>query len=145
MSAKIVVGLDRGGTAGRALAHASKLAALIGDCELILVHVIEWSAFSFQTPDENAERHKRHDEEIAAARSELVDPAVAGLKAEGFAARGVVRHGQISEVIDAVAVEEGADQIVVGRASDEGLAERLFGTSTEKLVGTASVPVTVVG
>lgn len=144
MSAKIVVGLDGSGSGERALAHAKKLAALIGSCELVVVHVIEWSPYSFQTPEENAMRHKRREEEIAAARSRVIDPAVADLKQEGFEARGVVRHGDVADLLNAVAVEEGADQIVVARTSEGGLVQRIFGSSTVNLVTHASVPVTVV-
>ncbi|NNJ74914.1 MAG: universal stress protein [Anderseniella sp.] len=145
MSAKIVIGLDGSGSGERAVAYAKKQAKQIGKCELIAVYVIEWSPYSFQTPEENEQRHKRREEEIAAANSRIVIPAVDALKAEGFSAHGVVKHGDVADLLNAVAVEEGADQIVVARSSDGGIASRVFGTSTAKLVMTATVPVTVVG
>lgn len=145
MSAKIVVGLDGGGSKCRALPFARKLAGLIGQCELIVVHVVEWSPFSFETAQDNAERHKRREEEVASALEQIVTPAVQALNDQGISARGLVRHGQVSEVLDQIAVEEGADQIVIARSTKEGLTERVFGSSAEKLVSTASVPVTVVG
>lgn len=145
MSAKIIVGLDDGGSGGRVLAYARKLAALLGQCELILVHVVEWSPFSFQTPEDNAERHQRRDEEIEEAVAKILTPAVEALERDGIAARGLVRHGQVSEVLSAVATDEGADQIVIGRSTKDGLAERVFGSSADDLVRNASVPVTVVG
>ena len=58
MSAKIVIGLDGSGSGERAVAYAKKQAKLIGKCELIAVYVIEWSPYSFQTPEENEERHQ---------------------------------------------------------------------------------------
>ena len=145
MSAKIVIGLDGSGSGERAVAYARKQAKLIGDCELIAVYVIEWSPYNFQTPEENEERHKRRNEEIAAAESRIVSPAVKKLKGDGFSARGIVKHGHVADLLNSVAVEEGADQIVVARSSDGGLASRVFGTSTANLVMTAAVPVTVVG
>lgn len=145
MSAKIVIGLDGSGSGERAVAFAKKQAKQIGKCELIVVYVIEWSPYSFQTPEENEQRHKRREEEIAAASSRVVTPAVDALKAEGFSARGVVKHGDVADLLNSVAVEEGADQIVVARASEGGFASRLFGSSTANLVMTATVPVTVVG
>lgn len=145
MSAKIVIGLDGSGSGERAVAYARKQAKQIGDCELIAVYVIEWSPYSFQTPEENEERHKRRNEEIAAAESRIVSPAVKKLKRDGFSARGIVKHGHVADLLNSVAVEEGADQIVVARSSDVGLASRVFGTSTANLVMTATVPVTVVG
>lgn len=145
MSAKIVIGLDGSGSGERAVAFAKKQAKQIGKCELIAVYVIEWSPYSFQTPEENDQRHKRREEEIAAANSRVVTPAIDALKADGFSARGVVKHGDVADLLNAVAVEEGADQIVIARASEGGFASRLFGSSTANLVMTATVPVTVVG
>ncbi|MEX2518288.1 MAG: universal stress protein [Paracoccaceae bacterium] len=145
MIARLVVGVDGGGTGNRALAHAKKIARLIGDCELVLVYVIEWSPYSFHSAEENAQRHKRREEEIAAAESRVLAPAVGALKEAGFAARSVVRHGDVAELLNSVAVEEEADQIIIARSSDGGFAARVFGSSTANLVMTASVPVTVVG
>ena len=145
MSAKIVIGLDGNGSGDRAVAFAKQQAKQIGKCELIAVYVIEWSPYSFQTPEENEERHKRRNEEIAAAESRIVKPAVDALKAEGFSARGVVKHGDVADLLNSVAVAEDADQIVVARKSEGGFASRLFGSSTANLVMTATVPVTVVG
>lgn len=144
MTAKIVVGLDGSDAGERAIAYAKKLSGLIGDCEIIAVYVIEWSPFSFQTAEENAERHKRREAEIAAARERVVNPAVNALKSKGFAARGLVKHGHVADSLNATAVSEKADQIVVARASEGGIASRVFGTSTAQLAMTAEVPVTIV-
>lgn len=144
MSAKIVIGLDGSGSGERAVAYAKKQAKHIGDCELIAVYVIEWSPYTFQTPEENEQRHKRREEEIAAAESRIISPVVKALKAEGFSARGVVKHGHVADLLNSVAVGEGADQIVVARSSEGGFSSRVFGTSTANLVMTAEVPVTVV-
>ncbi|MDG2005438.1 MAG: universal stress protein [Novosphingobium sp.] len=145
MSAKIVIGLDGGGSGNRAVSHARKLATLIGDCELILVYVIEWSPYSFQTPEENAERHNRREDEIGAALARVVTPAVEALQKDGIAARGLVKHGHVAKLLNRIAAEEAADQIVIARSSEDGIAERVFGSSTANLVMNASVPVTVVG
>ena len=58
--------------------------------------------------------------------------------------RGVVKHGDVADTLDRIAVEEGADQIVVARSSEGGFVKRIFGSSTANLVMNASVPVTVV-
>lgn len=145
MTTKLVIGLDGQSSGDRALAHGKDLAKLIGDCELLLVYVIEWSPYTFQTAEENAQRHKRREEEITTARERVVDPAVARLETDGLTAKGVVRHGGVADLLNAVATEEGADQIIVGRISERSLAKRLFGGSTASLVMSAPVPVTVVG
>lgn len=143
MSATIVVGLDGGATGDRAVDHASKLAGYMNACELVLVYVIEWSPFSFQTAEENEQRHKRREEEIATALERVVNPAVEKLTAAGVSARGIVKHGDVADTLERVAAQNNADQIVVGRASETGI-KRLFGSSTVSLVMHASVPVTVV-
>ncbi len=145
MPAKLVLGLDGSGSGSRVIDYAKKLAKLIGDCELIVVYVIEWSPYSFQTPEENAQRHKRREEEIHAAQDRVVNPAVDQLKKDGFKARGIVKHGDVADLLDQIAVDESADQIIVARTSDGGFVQRIFGSSTGNLVMHARVPVTVIG
>lgn len=145
MTVKIVIGLDGTDTGDRAIAFAKDLASKITDCELLAVYVIEWSPFTFQTPEENEKRHKRREEEIALASSRIVDPAVQALTDAGFTATGLVRHGDVAETLNRITVENGGTQIIVGRASSDGFTKRIFGSSTQNLVMHADVPVTVVG
>ena len=144
MSNKLLVGLDGADSGGRALSFAKNLAKLIGDCEILVVYVIEWSPFAFQTAEENEKRHQRREEELKIAHERVLDPAVKQLTDEGFTASGVVRHGDVAKTLDAIAVEKKADQIIVARASESGFAARLFGSATSALVMRAHVPVTVV-
>lgn len=144
MTTKLVIGLDGSGSESRAIGFAKRQAKLIGDCELVLVHVIEWSPYSFQTPEENAERHKRREEEIETANTRAVQPVVKALADEGFSVRGIVRHGNVADLLESIAKSEGAEQIIVARTSEGGLSQRIFGSATANLVMHASVPVTVV-
>ena len=128
MTTKIVIGLDGTETGDRAVGFAKDLASRIGSCELLVAYVIEWSPYTFQTPEENALRHKRREEEIALATSRVVEPAVEALKAAGFSARGIVRHGDVAETLNAITVENGGSQIVVGRSSADGIKKRIFGS-----------------
>ena len=145
MTVKIVIGLDGTDTGDRALAFAKDLASKIEACELLAIYIIEWSPFTFQTPEENEQRHKRREEEINLARTRIVDPAVAALKAAGFKASGLVRHGDVAETLNKLTVEHGGSQIIVGRTSADGFTKRIFGSATQNLVMHADVPVTVVG
>lgn len=145
MSTKLLVGLDGHSSGERALAYGEEMAKLIGACELLVVYVIEWSPYSFQTPEENAERHKRREEEISTAMERVVTPALARLNDAGLTATGLVRHGNVADTLNSVAVKEGATQIVVARSTESGLSKRIFGSSTANLVMEANVPVTVVG
>ncbi|MBT8152664.1 universal stress protein [Epibacterium ulvae] len=144
MTVKLVVGLDGADTGDRALAFAKELAGRIGECELVLAYVIEWSPFTFQTPEENATRHKRREEELTTANERVIDPALAELKDAGFTASGVVRHGDVAETLNAITLEQNGAQIIVGRASAGGISKRIFGSATQNLVMHADVPVTVV-
>lgn len=144
MSTKLVIGLDGHSSGERALEFGAELAKQIGSCELLVVYVIEWSPYSFQTAEENAQRHKRREEEISTARERIVDPAIAQLGAKGLTATAMVRHGDVAETLNSIAKKEGAAQIIVARSTDKSLSKRIFGSSTANLVMEASVPVTVV-
>lgn len=140
----ILVGLD-GSTAGeRALAQAKKLSTLIGNCELVLAFVIEWTPYSFHTPEELAERHKRRESEIDQAHACILQPAAKALEAEGFKVSTVVRHGDPADLLDKVARETGASFIIVGRTGHRSLRDRLFGSVAGNLAAAASVPVAII-
>lgn len=145
MTAKLVVGVDGHGSGDRALDYAQKLAGKIDACELLVVYIIEWSPYSFQTPEENEKRHNRREQEVAIANERIIAPAVEKLTKQGLTARGIVRHGNVADALNEVAVKEKAEQIIVARASERSLSQRIFGSSTANLVMEASVPVTVVG
>lgn len=145
MTTKLVIGLDGHSSGERALDYATKLAGLIGACELLVVYIIEWSPYSFQTPEENAQRHKRREEEISTAMDRIVTPAVERLANAGLKARGIVRHGHVADALNEISVDEKADQIIVARSRESSLSKRIFGSSTANLVMEASIPVTVVG
>ncbi|MFK7869236.1 MAG: universal stress protein [Roseobacter sp.] len=141
---KLVIGLDGQSSGDKALEFAKDLATRTSDCELIVVYVIEWSPFSFQTAEENAERHKRREEEISIATDRVVNPAVKTLSDAGLSARAIVRHGNVADTLDRIADSEGASQIIIARSSAGGLSSRVFGSSTANLVMHARVPITVV-
>ncbi|MBB5723827.1 nucleotide-binding universal stress UspA family protein [Loktanella ponticola] len=141
---KLVIGLDGQSSGEKALEFATQLAANMETCELIVVYVIEWSPFSFQTAEENAQRHKRREEEISIATDRVLTPAIDTLTKAGLTARAIVRHGDVADTIDAIAHKEGASQIIIARSSAGGFSKRIFGSSTANLVMNARVPVTVV-
>ena len=144
MSTKLIIGLDGKGSGDRALDYAKNLASLIGDCELLVAYVIEWSPYSFQTAEENAIRHKRREEEISTAHERIIDPAVKALTDAGLKASGIVRHGDVADALNSICEEFGGQQIIVCRSSEGGFAKRFFGSSTANLVMSATVPVTVI-
>lgn len=143
MDLSFLVGVDCSSCGGRALKYAADRASVKG-AKVIVVHVIEWSPFSFSTPQENEERHKRREEEIRRAQSEIVDPIVAKLKDQGVDAEGVVRHGHAAETLARIAKENDVTNIVVGRRGSSKLKAQIFGSVASSLVQIADRPVTVV-
>ena len=140
----IVVGMDGSSAGSKALAHATRLAAKIGDCELVLAFVIEWTPYSFHSPEELAERHRRREQEIEQARGHVLEPAARATESEGFRVTTEVRHGDPAELLEQIAVERTAEQIVVGRVAGSGIRQRFFGSVASKLAAAATVPVTII-
>ncbi len=138
-----LLAVDGSEPAGRA-AEFAKARAKAGKARLVVAYVIEWSPYTFNTPEENEERHKRREEEIARAKSQVLDPLVAALKGEGLEVEGVVRHGNVAEVLSGLAVENGACQIFIGRRGLSKVKAMLFGSVAGTLVQISPVPVTVV-
>lgn len=109
---------------------------------LLVVHVVEWSPYTFLTPEELAERHKARQAELQGAAQRIVEPLLERLRAEGITATGAVRHGKPVDVLCAIAKERGAQLIIAGRSS--ALSERVFGGVASGLSQCASVPVVIV-
>ncbi|HMB76029.1 MAG TPA: universal stress protein [Kiloniellaceae bacterium] len=137
-----VVGFDGTAHASRALDYASARAKKSG-AKLHLVYVLEWSPFSFHTPEELAERHGRREEELARAQS-VLQPVVDALTAEGVTTTSEVRHGHAGELMCEIAKDKKAAQIVIGRTGESALTQRLLGGLALTLAQASPVPVTIV-
>lgn len=140
----LIVGLDGSDPGKRALEFAKTRAKLIEDCRILLVYVIEWSPFSFQTAEENEKRHARREEELQLAQERILDPSLESAKSEGLTVEGIVRHGDVAEILETLAKQQNASQIIVGRIGERGIKERLFGGVTGRLVAASSVPITII-
>ena len=143
MGKVLLVGVDCSECSNRALDYAAGRAE-ISKAQLIVAHVIDWSPFSFNTPQENEERHKRREAELDRAHKEIVDPVVSELRAKGIYARGVIRHGHPAETLNAVGAEMGATNIIIGKTGSSRIKTQLFGSVANTLVQISGVPVTVV-
>ena len=142
MTKTFIVGFDGTDASERALAFAAD-AARREQATLHLVHVLEWSPYSFLTAEELAERHKRRQEEVTRAET-FIAPVCARLAATGLQVTSDVRYGHSAEIMCEIATELGAAQIVVGRKGSSNLAARLIGSLGMSLVQASPVPVTVV-
>lgn len=143
MSNTFLVAVDGSEGSVRAADFATER-ALASSAKLVLAYVIEWSPYSFHTPDELAERHKRREEEIERAQSTVLGPVSKSVKDKGVDVEVVVNHGHPSETLVDLAKDHGATQIFIGRKGQSRVASLLFGSVAGSLVQTSPVPVTVV-
>jgi len=143
MSSVIMVAVDCSECGDRAVEYAL-VQAKQSNSKLYVAHIIEWSQFTFSTALENAERHKRREEELHRAHSEIIDPVVNRLKAEGLEVEGLVRHGHVADTLQALAKEKGVSNIILGRQGTSMLKKHVFGSVGSRLVQSAECAVTVV-
>ncbi len=143
MTQALLVGTDCSECSNRTLDQAVQWAKM-ADLPMVVVHVIEWSPFSFNTPQENAERHKRREEELERAHSKIIEPILQRLHAEGIEAEGIIRHGHPAQTLDAVARELDAAHIIIGRNGQSAIKSKIFGSVAITLVQIADRPVTVI-
>jgi nucleotide-binding universal stress UspA family protein len=143
MPQKIIVGYDGSETGQSALDFAVDLAKARG-ADLVLAHVLEWSPYSFLTPEEIEQRHKRRKEELERAETAVLAPVVKKLQGEGVTVTTVLKYGHIADTLCKIATDENASQIVVGRTGESGLSARLFGSVAGSLAQASPVPVTIV-
>jgi len=116
--------------------------ALKENARLVIVHVLEWSPYSFLTTVELAERHKTRQQELARAEESLMKPILAKVRAAGATAEGEMRYGDVIELICGIAKEKSAAMIFVGRSSS--LSTRVFGSVASGVAQCAVVPVVFV-
>ena len=143
MSDTLLVGVDSSECCNRALEFAAR-EALAKNAKLAVAYVIEWSPYSFNTPSENEQRHKRREEEIHRAETDIIAPVVERLQAQGVDAEGLVRHGHAASVLNELGDELDACVIYVGRTGTSRLKSLLFGSVSAALVQISDRPVTVV-
>ncbi len=143
MTSSILLAVDGSDGSAKAVDFAIERAERGGD-DIVLAHVIEWSPYSFNTPEENAMRHKRREEELARAQSSILEPVAAKISAAGIKVQTEVRHGNIAKTVIELAEQNKCRQIVIGQRGDSNLKELLFGSVASNLVQTSTVPVTVV-
>ncbi|MDC1287247.1 universal stress protein [Gammaproteobacteria bacterium] len=142
MSKKLLVALD-GSDCGRRALNAAVQHASLTSSDLVLTYVIEWTPYSFHTPQELEERHQRRESEIERANDAILASEHAVAVSEGIKVETVVRHGKIAETLIEVAKEYDVGQIYIGRRG-ESLVQMIFGSVTAALIQTSDVPVTVV-
>ena len=143
MSGKIVVGYDGSAASQRALNFAVEQAKSQGS-SILVAHVLEWSPYSFLTPQELEERHKRRNEELARAEEALMGSVNERLADSGIEVETLIKYGHIAKTLVGICQESGASQIVIGRDGETSLGARVFGSVAGTLAQAAPVPCTIV-
>ncbi len=143
MTQTLLVGIDGSKTSAQAADFAASVARS-QNADLLVIYVIQWSPFTFNTAEENESRHKRREEEIETARTKVLAPLLETLTQSGSKVEGLVSHGRPAEVLNRIAKEKDAAQIFIGRTGASGLKSLLFGSVASNLVQTTTIPVTVI-
>ena len=143
MTDTFLLGVDGSKGSLRAAEFAADRAKQM-DARLLVAFVIEWSPYTFNTAEENALRHKRFEGEIKSATEKILNPMLEKLRESGVEVEGVVRHGNIAEVMIRLVEEHNAVAMFIGRLGTTRLKSMLFGSVTSNLVQMSPVPVVVV-
>lgn len=109
---------------------------------LLIVHVLEWSPYSFLTTEELVERHKTREQELTRANETIMKPILEKVREAGAVVEGEVRYGHVVDIISSIAKDKNAVMILVGRSSS--LSTRVFGSAASGLAQSAPVPTVIV-
>lgn len=142
METVYLIGVDGSNCSGRAVKYVTER-ALENHGKVLVAHVIEWSPFTFSTPEENERRHLRREDELERARQQVVGPIVECLKEAGVSAEGLVAHGNVAQTLVRLARKHEVTSLVMGRKGSSRLAQ-LFGSVASQVVQNSDRPVVVV-
>lgn len=144
MSAKpVLVGFDGSGASREALEYATEFARRF-DAPVVIIHVIDWSPFQFQTLEDNEQQPVWRRQQIQADREELFPPVLAALAEAGVEAEAQVKFGHPAEVLAAEAKERDALALVVGKTGLSKVKNLLFGSTASNAALLSERPVIVV-
>ncbi len=114
------------------------------DARLVLMHVLEWSPYSFLTPEELEERHARRSDELSRAQEALMDPAIERARDAGIEASGEMQYGSPVRLLAKAAEKHGAALVFVGRSGSDSIGSRIFGSVPLGLAQICTVPLVLV-
>jgi nucleotide-binding universal stress UspA family protein len=137
-----LVGVDGSNCGQRAIEYVMERARENGG-KILAAHVIEWSPYSFSTPEENEHRHQRREQELTRARDEILAPVVERFREAGIPGEGLAAHGHVAKTVVRLAQEHEVTCIVLGRKGSSRLAQ-FFGSVASHVVQISDRPVTVV-
>lgn len=130
----ILVGTDGSETAATAVEHATSLADGIDDTVYVL------------SVADSAERPLTYGADSVEGVEEAVERTATEMRAHAGEAtvRGAVREGRPADELLAYAAEQDVDVVVLGRSGRTGLADQVLGSTADRVVRRAAVPVVLV-
>lgn len=134
----ILVPTDFGEPSEAALDYAIDFAKAVG-AQIVLLHTYDVPTIGF--PDGVISATGDLTPQILEGAKVGLDRQLARRAASGVTVRTLIKEGDAVAIINAVAVEVGADLIVMGTHGRTGLPRALIGSVAEKVVRTAHVPV----
>ena len=134
----ILVPVDFTETSDRALDYALALAEKF-DATVTALHTYEIPVYGF--PDGAMIATGDVAARISTAAQTALDTLVASRKNKGAPLVGKLTNGVAYDEINRVALEIGADLIVIGTHGRRGIARALLGSVAENVIRTATVPV----
>ncbi|MFV0434917.1 MAG: universal stress protein [Leucobacter sp.] len=144
----VIVGVDGSEQSRRALLFALERARL-KEWRVHIVHVVNWSRW-YDSPNlrDLEQRPTRIKEERESVQRTMLDPLVEELQrenlAEGLEVQTSIHFGRPSEVLSELALKEDHGIIIIARTGDSNLKQAIFGSTANRLVQHAPVPVVVV-
>ncbi|GAB3182600.1 universal stress protein [Nesterenkonia halophila] len=143
----VLVGVDHSQNSRHAVRFALDRAR-VNRWRVRIVHVINWSQYSFAGPKAIEDRPRTLRAEIDRAQADVLDPILRWAEEEellaGIDVVTAIRHGRPSEELAEFAVENGDDIVVVARTGESNLKRAIFGSTASRLAQHSDVPVVVV-
>lgn len=139
----ILVGTDGSEGANRCIDFALQHAKNYG-MAIELVHVIEWTPYSFELPEALELRHKMRDSEIEMAEKQILQPVLDKYSDQDIKITSIVRHGDVSQVLCDLAEAHDVAHIVVGKKGRSRIEALLHGNVVARMVQMSPVPISVV-
>ncbi|MFA6001792.1 MAG: universal stress protein [Thermoleophilia bacterium] len=140
---KILVPIDGGPSARKALERAADLSKMSGD-KVVVLRVVDVESYTGQFES----MHDKIEDTLKKGAEEMLDAAEAIAKEHGVEVERVIRYGDASTEIMAYAKEGDCGQIIMGSAGRRGMKRAFVGSTASRVarqVGAEVLcPVTIV-
>jgi nucleotide-binding universal stress UspA family protein len=147
MRKKILLATDNSEQAEKAGEYAISIADLDG-ADIIILYVID-TYYMYALPQ--ADLREKLDEQLREEGKEAVEKFKSKLEEEKCAGKcknvnliPMIKEGKPADVIVKTAEEENVDQIILGKSGKHGIEKFLLGSTADRVVKEAKVPVSVI-